>query len=132
MLTKLQTGFTLVELIIVVAIISILASIAIPAYNDYVTVSKRSDAQASLMALAIAQEKYRAISASYATEIGDLNSYGVTANSESDYFALAISSASSSGFEATASPKSDHSDSECPSIVINQDGPTGKLSCWGR
>jgi type IV pilus assembly protein PilE len=129
---KLQTGFTLVELIIVMAIISILASIAIPAYKDYVTVSKRSDAQASLMALAIAQEKYRATSASYATVIGDLNSYGVTANSESDYFTLAISSASSSGFEATASPKSPHSDSGCPSIDINQDGPTGALSCWGR
>ena len=70
---KLQTGFTLVELIIVVAIISILASIAIPAYNGYVETSKRSDAQASLMALAIAQEKFRASCPSYATEIVDDN-----------------------------------------------------------
>jgi type IV pilus assembly protein PilE len=68
--TKLQTGFTLLELIIVVAIISILASIAIPAYNGYVETSKRSDAQASLMALAIAQEKYRAQCPSYAQNFG--------------------------------------------------------------
>lgn len=46
---KLQTGFALVELIIVVAIISILASIAIPAYNGYVETTKRSDGQACLI-----------------------------------------------------------------------------------
>ena len=68
---KLQTGFTLVELIIVVAIISILASIAIPAYNGYVETSRRSDGQAALMALAIAQEKYRVQCKEYASLIVD-------------------------------------------------------------
>ena len=129
--TKLQTGFTLVELIIVVAIISILASIAIPAYNGYVETSKRSDAQASLMALAIAQEKYRASNPTYTTVITDLN--GVSSASESGYYTLAVTAASGATFTATATPDGwTDSNGNCSPMSINQDGPTGTLSCWGR
>ncbi|MGL4191165.1 MAG: pilin [Vibrio sp.] len=48
---KLQQGFTLIELMIVVAIIGVLAAIAIPAYQDYVTKSEASSALATLKAL---------------------------------------------------------------------------------
>ena len=128
---KLQTGFTLVELIIVVAIISILASIAIPAYNGYVETSKRSDAQASLMALAIPQVKYRATNPTYTTVIGDLN--GVSSASESGYYTLAVTAASGATFTATATPDGwTDSNGNCSPMSINQDGPTVSLSCWGR
>ena len=128
---KLQTGFTLVELIIVVAIISILASIAIPAYNGYVETSKRSDAQASLMALAIAQEKYRASNPTYTTVITDL--IGVSSASESGYYTLAVTAASGATFTATATPDGwTDSNGNCSPMSINQDGPAGTLSCWGR
>ena len=60
-----QAGFTLVELMIVVAIIGIIASIAYPGYQGFVTNSNRSAAQADLMALASALEKHKAANFTY-------------------------------------------------------------------
>jgi type IV pilus assembly protein PilA len=60
-------GFTLIELMIVVAIIGILASVAIPSFLNYQLTSKRSEAFANLSALAKAQKSYFA---EYNTFIG--------------------------------------------------------------
>lgn len=60
-----QGGFTLVELMIVVAIIGVIASIAYPGYQSFVINSNRSTAQADLMALAAALERHRAANFSY-------------------------------------------------------------------
>ena len=150
--TKLQTGFTLVELIIVVAIISILASTAIPAYNGYVETSKRSDGQASLIALAIAQEKFRATCSSYATEILDDDNDGVNdsvcdtstpsfkvefdTTSDGGYYTLVITSASGSGFTAQADPTFAQTSCDTADFQITEDGPDlgsdAKKACWGR
>lgn len=51
-------GFTLIELMITVAIIGILASIALPAYSDYVRRGKISEATATLSDLRVRQEQY--------------------------------------------------------------------------
>ncbi len=51
-------GFTLIELMIVVVIVGILASIALPAYQDSVRKSKRATAQGDLMSFANAMERY--------------------------------------------------------------------------
>lgn len=55
---SLQRGFTLIELMIVVTIIAILASIAIPSYNDYVLRSKLTEAHTELSTMRVKMEQY--------------------------------------------------------------------------
>lgn len=58
-------GFSLIELMIVVAIIGIIAAIAYPSYTQYVERARRADAQGALMGLAGAMERHRAVNGTY-------------------------------------------------------------------
>lgn len=60
-----QKGFTLIELMLVVVIIGVLSSIALPSYNKYVVKSKRTAAQAALSEFASAMERHRLRTGTY-------------------------------------------------------------------
>ncbi len=62
-----RNGFSLIELMIVVAIIGILSAIAYPSYTGYVMEGRRTEAIAELARLQMEQEKWRASNATYAT-----------------------------------------------------------------
>ena len=72
---KPQSGFTLIELMIVVVIVSILGSIAIPSYQQYVVEARRTMAQQEMHAIACRQEQFMQDNKTYASGMGLLG-YG--------------------------------------------------------
>ena len=78
-----QSGFTLIELMIVVAIIGILSAIAFPSYQSYVLRSGRADGMAKLMEVMQAQERFFSVEQTYTANLGAGAgglAYGVAAN----------------------------------------------------
>jgi prepilin-type N-terminal cleavage/methylation domain-containing protein len=95
---KNKKGFTLIELMIVVAIIGILAAIAIPNFMNYQCKAKQSEAKSSLGSIRVAQEAYFAEHDTYST---DKNAIGFATKGEGNY-SIVIDPADETGFTATA------------------------------
>ncbi|MBF0435562.1 MAG: prepilin-type N-terminal cleavage/methylation domain-containing protein [Magnetococcales bacterium] len=104
-------GFTLVELMVVVTIISLLVAFALPSYSSSVRKSRRSDAQQLMVNMANRQEQYLMDALSYTSSLTTLNfsadSWTCTASACSNsYYSVAV--AASSGpppsYTITATP----------------------------
>lgn len=98
-------GFTLIELMIVVAVIAILAAIAMPAYTDYVRRARRSDAIQELLRLQQAQEKWRAGHSTYSD--GKEAGTTVVPVSIAHYKAVAISDTSATAYKFSVAADGD-------------------------
>ena len=121
-------GFTLLELMIVVAIVAILATIAYPSYQNFILRSHRAEAIEGLLSAQLRQEEWRVRNGSYTSTMSDLGS------PTSTYYAF-TATASSSGvptytLTATASG-SQTADTDCPTLTItNADVKGPSASCW--
>lgn len=128
-----QDGITLIELMIVVVVISILASIAYPAYQDQVRKAKRAEGQTALMDLANRMEKYAYTNGSYvgaavATLMG-------STTTESGYYLLQFSAApTATAYTLQAVPQAPFSDPLCQTLSLTQAGVKGATGgggqCW--
>jgi len=141
---RVAKGFSLIELVVALAIVAILASIAIPEYSEYVNRARRSDAKAFLMQLTSDQESFYAQNFSYANSIlaADQLAYDNLLSTENHYTAvLAVQPAGcAAGVEAcrtysfTVSPT--FVDARCTSLTLEGNGTrdntgTGTVDdCW--
>ena len=127
-------GFTLLELMIVVAVAGILFAVAMPAYQDFVRKGRRAEAREALLRIMQAQERWRSNNVSYASALSDLN---VAATSIDGNYAMSISGVSATGYTATATAQAKQAgDTACASITVAVAGNTSTYgptnTCWGR
>lgn len=133
-------GFTLIELMIAVAIVAILASIAIPAYSDSVRKARRAQAKADLLELTQRAERFYTLNNSYAGFWASVPAADKQSPRDGTaYYALARASSDSNvnDFILSATPRgSQTADTACGTLTINQAGAktkTGSMDlsrCW--
>lgn len=131
-------GFTLIELMVVVAMIGILAAIAMPAYKEYARKARRADAKNALIALQLQQEKWRASRIAYSATLGPPpNFLNWTTTSADGHYRLAVTAASATAYNMTAVPIAGgkQAGDRCGTFAINQNGrnTTGSYAnaeCW--
>ena len=128
-------GMTLVELLIVVAIVAILASVALPSWNSQVQKARRADARNALLNVQLEQEKYRSNNGAYASALADL---GLGHYATGDYYDVSVVSNSSTAFLATAAPNTNggQNNDSCGTFAVTQSGASEDgdyatiASCW--
>lgn len=127
-----HVGFTLIELMITVAVIGILAAVAVPSYRDYVERSRRSDGKAALMRAAQWLERAATSTGAYPAALGA----GLTPSEGLHYDIVYAQVGAGTGYTLTATPRI--ADAGCGNLTLNQAGvrgETGTLSvadCWNR
>lgn len=124
-----QNGFTLIELMIVVAVVGILSTIAFPSYQQYVKQARRSEAQAILLDTQQKQEKWRVNNTTYGTLTE------VAGTSANDYYNFTVSGNTSTTYTITATAKSgtsQASDTGCSPLSIDQSGTKVPATCWKK
>jgi type IV pilus assembly protein PilE len=134
-------GFTLVELMIVVAIIAILAAIAIPNYLKQIQQSRRTSAKTALLDVSSREERYYAVNNSYTT-LANLGYNNVNAagaleipSASEDYYNVTVTLATSPvGYTVSAAPQGNQSNDGCgtytlTNLGVQSDNGTA-TNCW--
>lgn len=128
-------GFTLIEIMIVVAIVGILSAIAYPSYQEYVLRSNRTEGQALLSEAAARQERYYTQNNTYASTTTELGF--TSANSQNSLYALTVNLTSSTEYSLSVQPiNSQARDTGCGNLTLNQAGARGNSGskavndCW--
>ena len=130
-------GFTLTELLIVIAIVAILASIGYPAYNDQVQKTRRATAQAKVVELASFMERWYTENFNYQTSSTDTSPPTLPfTESPKDggnkFYDLTLATSDATSYTLTATPKGGQSSDKCGTMTYNHRGTTtaAVANCW--
>ncbi|MFJ1252337.1 type IV pilin protein [Cupriavidus sp. CuC1] len=134
---RLEAGFTLIELMVTVAIIGILAAVAYPSYIQYVVRSNRAAAESFLLEVASMQERFLVDNRAYATSLAALGYASLPATISSNYQITVTAVAGPPlGYVLTAAPQGTQAtnDSACGTVTLSNAGDksvsgTGS-NCW--
>lgn len=133
-----QSGFTLIEMMIVVAIIGILAAIAYPSYDEYVKRGNRTEGQALLSDASARQERYFAQNNAYITADVNIAKLGLKNGnkSETNKYTLTVSKVDDDG-GYTLTAEQAFNDAKCGNLTLDALGKKGRTGsdksvsdCW--
>lgn len=126
-----ERGFTLIELMITIAILAIIVAIAIPSYQNYIEKSRRADAHAALTNAAQQMERCY-------TRTNTYSSCSLPSTSPDGFYSLALVSADSSAttYKIKATPTGVQSGDDCTALYIDHRGEKtfdgdSSARCWG-
>jgi type IV pilus assembly protein PilE len=137
-------GFTLIELMVTVAIVAILSAIAYPAYTEYILKSRRTDAKNALLDLAARQERFYSLNNQYSTVPSALGYSGAAfpvnvQTGNAAYYQMTVTApAPAAGtlptFTASAAPLGQQTKDKCGTYSLNhlgiQGNSTTATGCW--
>jgi type IV pilus assembly protein PilE len=132
---------TLIELMITVAIVALLASVALPAYQGSVRKARRTEAKAALTVASQRMERFFTENGRYDTAtLGTAATDTVSPNTESGYYrivSLGVTAGNRTTYTLTAAPQGPQAQDPCKSFTLDQNGTRGlngsSLSvqdCW--
>jgi type IV pilus assembly protein PilE len=132
---KNHEGFTLIELMIAIAVLGILLAIAIPSYFQYIREARRAEAQSDMLQIRLGMEKWRANHNSYSST---LSNAGFT--DSNDYYNYDIPTATATAFTIRATAvtgKSQVNDvtgsgTSCTPMTLDQSGAKTHAACWKK